>query len=335
MPDLYWHVNNAIGNAAAGREIGGETLTLRTDDGARFGSPSPAAPLRLSIFRDGSPLTILKCIGVEGDALTIDGTADGYDDAEVLAGDLVANVPTAGDFTELAELIARIRMGNAVAGVTDDNGDIWPAGLAGYLESTDPATVRVVDAAHGLPVVIVEPATVNQGGSWTVNLAEDATVALATGTVVGLASGATVGVEGPVSASQYGDWSVELAAGTALIGRTAAGLDGSAVYDGATALTPLFAKIAASASGDNEIVDAVAGKKIRVLRWGFAAGGDVTAKWRSGSTDLTGPRPLTKYAAAGGAPSPWGLFETAAGEALNLNLSAAVAVGGELTYVLI
>lgn len=91
------------------------------------------------------------------------------------------------------------------------------------------------------------------------------------------------------------------------------------------------AVIDASGSGDNEIVAAVAGKSIRVVAFFMVAGAAVTAKFRSGSTDISGPLPL---AANGGvsAEARHGLFQTNPGEALNLNLGSAVQVGGALTY---
>lgn len=128
---------------------------------------------------------------------------------------------------------------------------------------------------------------------------------------------------------------IVLAAGTNLIGRTSASPETSTVYSGTTALTPKFAKIAASSSGNNTIVAAVTGKKIRVLAYNFMANGAVNAKFQDGAggTDLTG----LKYCAANGgicAPfNPAGWFETSSDTLLNLNLSGAVAVGGELTYV--
>jgi hypothetical protein len=108
------------------------------------------------------------------------------------------------------------------------------------------------------------------------------------------------------------------------------------LVDGTTQLTPKFAAIAASASGNNTLVAAVTGKKIRVLAYNIIGNGAVNAKFQTGAggTDLTG---LKYIAAAGGgicAPfNPAGWFETAAGALLNLNLSGAVAVGGELVYI--
>lgn len=109
-----------------------------------------------------------------------------------------------------------------------------------------------------------------------------------------------------------------------------------AIYNNETALTPKFAVISAASSGNNTLVASVSGKKIRVLAYNFMGNGAVNAKFQSGAsgTDLTG---LKYIAAAGGglcAPyNPLGWFETAATTLLNINLSGAIAVGGELVYV--
>lgn len=118
----------------------------------------------------------------------------------------------------------------------------------------------------------------------------------------------------------------------------AAALDTSFIANGAanTKLTPKFAKIVASASGVTTIVALVAAKKLRVLGLKITANGAVNVKWQSHvtPTDLTG---LSYFAAAGDGEvipfSPVGWFETVAGEALDINLSGAVAVGGHLVYV--
>lgn len=101
-------------------------------------------------------------------------------------------------------------------------------------------------------------------------------------------------------------------------------------------LTVKYASIAASASGNNTLVAAAgAGKKIRVLAATLSFNGSVNAKFQSGAggTDLTG---LTYGVVNAGFVLPYnphGWFETAANTLLNLNLSAAVAVGGMLTYI--
>jgi hypothetical protein len=152
-----------------------------------------------------------------------------------------------------------------------------------------------------------------------------------------------------VLASQIGTWNIStittvsavtaitnaLPAGTNLIGQVSASSETSTIYNGTTALTPQFATIVASASGATTIVAAVGGKKIRVLRWSLSANGAVNVKWQSHvtPTDITGLHYMTQFSTAGGAYCPAGIFQTLTGEALDINLSAAVAVGGELTYV--
>jgi hypothetical protein len=162
--------------------------------------------------------------------------------------------------------------------------------------------------------------TASQGGTWNI------------GTLTTL-----TGITNPVVVSQSTAANLQatatLAAGTALIGKASVGPDTSAVYSGTTALTPKFAKIDASASGQTAVVAAVTGKKIRVLRMGYTAAGTVNVKWQSNSTDLTGLETMVAGAKGGGAYCQVGLIETAAGEALNVNLSAAVQVGGVLTYI--
>lgn len=127
---------------------------------------------------------------------------------------------------------------------------------------------------------------------------------------------------------------VPLPAGTNLTGRVSASQETSTIYNGTTALTPKFKVISCSSSGNNEIVAAVSGKKIRVLAWDVSPSDVVNFKWRTANTDITG----LYYAANAGngvskSFSPVGYFETASDEALNLNLSAAEAVGGSLVYV--
>lgn len=116
---------------------------------------------------------------------------------------------------------------------------------------------------------------------------------------------------------------------------TSTALSTDAIMLGLTALTPKFAKITASASGATTIVALVSSKKIRVLAWSVVCNAAVNVKWQSHvtPTDLTG---LHYFAANGGITvpfSPVGYFETVAGEALDINLSSAVAVGGSLVYV--
>lgn len=101
----------------------------------------------------------------------------------------------------------------------------------------------------------------------------------------------------------------------------------------------LVAAIAASSSGDNTVVAAVSGKKIRVKAWAASNGAATpqNVKWRSGTTDITGlfySTAIGTISSHGMAPVNEFYFETAAGQALVLNLSAATAVGGSVQYSL-
>lgn len=99
------------------------------------------------------------------------------------------------------------------------------------------------------------------------------------------------------------------------------------------------ANITASASGNNTVVAAVAGRQIWVLRVVLISNGTVNVKFQSGASgqDITGLFYLvanTGFSMAqddGQRVSPW--CATREGDLLNLNLSAAVAVGGVLTYI--
>lgn len=108
-----------------------------------------------------------------------------------------------------------------------------------------------------------------------------------------------------------------------------------AIQNGTTALTPKFAAIDVASSGDNTLVAAVVGKKVRVLACVLVASAAVTVRFESGAggTALTGQMVL---AANGGFTLPFnpvGWFETGSNTLLNLELSAATSVDGCLTYV--
>ena len=100
---------------------------------------------------------------------------------------------------------------------------------------------------------------------------------------------------------------------------------------------PLYAKIDAASSGDNTLVAATSGRKIKVTALFLVAAGAVTVRFESaaGGTALTGQM---NFPANGGIVLPEnsrGWFETNAGELLNLELGGAVSVDGALTYELV
>lgn len=98
------------------------------------------------------------------------------------------------------------------------------------------------------------------------------------------------------------------------------------------------AVIAAATLGDNTLVAGVLARRIRVLSLALVANGganSVRLESGAGGTALTGVIDLPAGGQLTLAPHPSGWAETAAGALLNLELSAATAVGGLLTYVLV
>lgn len=99
-----------------------------------------------------------------------------------------------------------------------------------------------------------------------------------------------------------------------------------------------FAKIDISASGDTTIVAAVDGVKIRVITYIVASDTNTKFKFKSASTDLTGPMSVGAYSNIFNGNTdliPGGLIgvlETQPGEALVLSSTVAAAIGGHIVY---
>ena len=97
---------------------------------------------------------------------------------------------------------------------------------------------------------------------------------------------------------------------------------------------PQRATIAATDSGNTEIVGLVAGEVIRVLSGIVTSDSSVNIKFQSNTTDISGVHYVSSRGGFAMDYNPLGLIQTAAGEALNINLSAgSVNVGGEISYV--
>jgi hypothetical protein len=98
-----------------------------------------------------------------------------------------------------------------------------------------------------------------------------------------------------------------------------------------------YAFVNAASSGNNTLVAAPGvGIKIRVISLFAVCGVAATSmKLQSASTDITA---LLAFSANGGMvlnDNPNGWFQTAANEALNVNLNGANAVGVNITYLLV
>lgn len=113
-------------------------------------------------------------------------------------------------------------------------------------------------------------------------------------------------------------------------------LQSSGMFSGQTAVQPKFAIIDGATSGDNTIVAAVTGKKIRVLAMmAIMTGTGVTIRFESGAggTALTGQMQPTQGGGFVLPFNPVGWFQTAAGSLLNMELSGAQSVDGCLVYI--
>ncbi len=253
--------------------------------------------------------------------------------------------------------------GGGGGGLTDTELRAAPIDVQGTVSiSGGVAIAGVVEIANdgGNPIPVSGTVTVSDGGG---SLTVDGTVGISgsvpvTGTFwqatqpVSLASVPSHAVTNagvfavqvssalPAGTNNIGDVDVltlpALPAGTNLIGRTSASPETSTVYNGTTALTPKFVKISGALSGNNTILPAVVGKKIRVLSYRFQAAGDVDVRFTDGAggADLTGAMSTGAKGGGGGAAySPVGHFETTANTALVMNLSGAVQVSGHLVYV--
>lgn len=92
--------------------------------------------------------------------------------------------------------------------------------------------------------------------------------------------------------------------------------------------------ISGSSSGDNTLVTAVTGKRIRVLSLFLVTSGAVTVRFESaaGGTALTGQMAIAANGSLVLPHNEKGWFQTAAAELLNMELSTGVAVNGALVY---
>lgn len=94
--------------------------------------------------------------------------------------------------------------------------------------------------------------------------------------------------------------------------------------------------VAASASGNNTVISAPGSSRfIRVFGYNLTAAAAVTCYWNStGGVQLSGNLYATNNAGGGIATGFYrdGIFDVPPGEGLRLNLSAGVAVGGEVRY---
>jgi hypothetical protein len=112
----------------------------------------------------------------------------------------------------------------------------------------------------------------------------------------------------------------------------------SRFHDNYATQAVLRAAIDGATSGDNTLVAAVTGKRIRVLAiLAVMTGTAVTIRFESGAggTALTGQMQPTQGGGFVLPFNPVGWFETAASALLNMELSGAQSVDGVLVYTLV
>lgn len=214
----------------------------------------------------------------------------------------------------------------------------------GNLQSaaTSLTTVSAWDSSGRAAVSPISGQAGVQGGSGAVS-ATTQRVVLATDVALPAGTNA-IGKLSANSGVDIGDVDVTslpaLAAGTNLIGRASASGETSTIYDGTTALTPKFAAIAAATSGNNTLVSAVVGKKIRVLSMTLVAGaaGNIYFTSNAGGTVIFGGSTNTINLAANGgfvlpySPIGW-LENSSANQDLVMNASSTGPFSGGLVYV--
>ena len=128
----------------------------------------------------------------------------------------------------------------------------------------------------------------------------------------------------PLQVSQSGSWSVGVSGQPISVTVTNSPL--TVGYS-----TVQYATINATTSGNTQVVGAVSGKRIRVIAYAVIANATVSIKFQSGTTDITGSMRVVE---GGGIAHAYdgGLFQTAVGQALNINLSSNATVGGYVVY---
>lgn len=110
---------------------------------------------------------------------------------------------------------------------------------------------------------------------------------------------------------------------------------GAIVNESNVRVTVSRAYVNASASGSTLALAAVTGKSIRVLSVVAVATSDVTIKFLSGATPISADFPISSRGGFSMPRNVDGWFQTVSGDALNVNLSAAIATGVIFTYALV
>lgn len=336
--------NTSLGNIdTSTATTAGDTTSLDAKIPAQ-GQALMAASMPVAIASDQSAIPVTGTFALSGDLSDLD-SGGGTDDHDTVA----IGLPGAG--------------GHVIGGTATDPFRTDPTGT-----TTQPVSGTVtsnIGTTGGLNLESTQtamsaklPAALTGSGNFKVSLAESTVTQTVSGTVTANAGTGTF----PMQATAGAPGSVRLSDGTSFYdstktGQLPAALSGSgnlktailedlalvstadtvgaviasnSILDGTTLVTPKFTPINVSSSGNNTILAAVVGKKIRVLDVILIAGAGVDVRFESGAggTSLTGIMPLTTNSGFAPGFSPVGHFETAVNTLLNLELSAAQSVDG-------
>jgi hypothetical protein len=120
-------LNNVSSGVGAPRGIGVTSLTVATGTGGKFGSPSPSAPIRITVIQaagisggiitDPTKLTIFSCTGRSADVLSGLTVIEGTTDLAFANGDTVIMAPTAGAFSDIHGAINALESATTQASV--------------------------------------------------------------------------------------------------------------------------------------------------------------------------------------------------------------------------
>jgi hypothetical protein len=202
-------LNNATSSLAQAHAVGSDTLVLQSGHGARFGTPTVASPIRVTVARQstliggqivaGSTRTIYLCTARSGDTLSGLTATEGTADQAFSKNDPVASIFDAADFLALQNrlsvtLDAKADFGAVGDGVTNDTAAlragvaalkvlgggrlILPRGTYSYTRGLRlPSNVTLQGQGQGV-TTLTRPATVAQAltadavaGAFTVSVA--------------------------------------------------------------------------------------------------------------------------------------------------------------------
>jgi len=302
----------------------GVKVAYGADGSATFVSAAAPLPVGFNTVKDGSGTLLTPLVDSDGhtqiDVLALPAANLGM---RAMAASL--SVVPANDITD-GTYIGDIKFGEAMPAGTALIGKVG-------IDQTTPGTTNAVVVTSIVPGIAATNLGKAEDAQHTSGDVGVQVLAVRNDTLAALAT--TDGDYAPLQVDAAG----------AVFANALAAQQFSYGYDGATQATLKRANIIASSSGTNELVAAVEGKKIRVVSIAVIATSAtaVSLYFNDGTASLFGgaSNKATIQSTGESGPSgfvlpynPAGWMETAAAtRALNLNLSAAVAVMGSVQYV--